>query len=72
MFKVKHLIYSLYDFFEEHPYEMPQEQIEMLYIYGTDEVVKDYIAGMTDRYAIKTFNRIFVPTGWRLSDALTQ
>lgn len=72
MFKVRHLIFSLYDYFEEHPYEMPPEQIEMLYIYGTDEVVKDYIAGMTDRYAIKTFNRIFVPTGWRLSDALKQ
>lgn len=71
MFKVKHLIFSLYDYFAEHPYEMPPEQIEMLYIYGTDEVVKDYIAGMTDRYAIKTFTRLFVPTGWRLSDALT-
>lgn len=70
MFKVKHLIFSLYDYFSEHPYEMPEEQIEMLYIYGTEEVVKDYIAGMTDRYAIKTFTKIFVPTGWRLSDSL--
>lgn len=70
MFKVKNLIFSLYDYFMERPYEMPEEQIEMLYIYGTGEVVKDYIAGMTDRYAIKTFTRIFVPTGWRLSDTL--
>ncbi len=70
MFKVKHLIFSLYDYFTEHPYEMPPEQIEMLYIYGTEEVVKDYIAGMTDRYAIKTFTKLFVPTGWRLSDTL--
>ena len=70
MFKVKQLIFSLYDYFLDHPYEMPEEQIEMLYIYGTEEVVKDYIAGMTDRYAIKTFTKIFVPTGWRLSDTL--
>lgn len=70
MYKVKHLIFSLYEYFTEHPYEMPAEQIEMLYIYGTEEVVKDYIAGMTDRYAIKVFNHIFVPTGWRLSDSL--
>jgi dGTPase len=70
MFKVRNLIFSLYDYFVEHPYEMPPEQMEMLYIYGTEEVVKDYIAGMTDRYAIKTFTKIFVPTGWRLSDAL--
>ena len=70
MYKIKNLIFSLYDYYTEHPYEMPPEQIEMLYIYGTEEVVKDYIAGMTDRYAIKTFTKLFVPTGWRLSDTL--
>ncbi|MDD7408373.1 MAG: deoxyguanosinetriphosphate triphosphohydrolase [Anaerovoracaceae bacterium] len=72
MFKVRHLIFSLYDFYLEHPYEMPEEHIAMLYLYGTDEVVKDYIAGMTDRYAIKMYNHLFVPSGWRLSDNIKQ
>lgn len=72
MFKVKHLINSLYDFYLEHPYEMPEEHIAMLYIYGTDEVVKDYIAGMTDRYAIKMYKHLFVPSGWRLSDNIVR
>ena len=64
--KIKNLIYSLYDYFIEHPGQMPQEHIEMLYIYGSEEVVKDYIAGMTDRYAISTYKRLFVPKGWKL------
>lgn len=64
--KVRNLIYSLYDYFIEHPGHMPKEHIEMLYIYGSEEVVKDYIAGMTDRYAIGTYKKLFVPKGWRL------
>jgi dGTPase len=64
--KIQNLIYSLYDYFMEHPGQMPQEHIEMLYLYGAEEVVKDYIAGMTDRYAISTYKSLFVPKGWKL------
>ena len=63
--KVKHLIFTLYDYFMEHPEKMPDEHIEMLYLYGPEEVVKDYIAGMTDRYAISVYKSLFVPTGWQ-------
>ena len=49
----------------EHPEKMPDEHIEMLYLYGPEEVVKDYIAGMTDRYAIKIYKSLFVPAGWQ-------
>ena len=63
--KVKHLIFTLYDYFMEHPEKMPDEHIEMLYLYGPEEVVKDYIAGMTDRYAISVYKSLFVPMGWQ-------
>lgn len=66
--KIRNLIFSLYDYFLEHPAEMPQEQVEMLYLYGSEEVVKDYIAGMTDRYAIKIYTELFVPGGWKLPE----
>jgi len=29
-----------------------------------DRVVCDYIAGMTDRYAVKKFHEIFIPESW--------
>ena len=31
-----------------------------------DRVVCDYISGMTDQYAIETFEEIFVPKAWRV------
>jgi dGTPase len=30
-------------------------------------LVCDYIAGMTDRYAIDLFTRLFVPVGWQVA-----
>jgi len=27
-------------------------------------VVCDYVAGMTDRYALRMFDKIFVPSSW--------
>ena len=66
LIKIETLINSLYDYFLEHPTEMPREHVERLYLFGHEEVVKDYIAGMTDRYAIKTYTSIFVPSGWKL------
>jgi dGTP triphosphohydrolase len=29
--------------------------------YGAEEMVKDHIAGMTDHYAVETYERIFIP-----------
>ena len=42
------------------------ESIEMLYM-GEDlaTVICDYIAGMTDNYAIETFKEIYVPSAWQ-------
>ena len=31
---------------------------------GTRIAVKDYVAGMTDRYAISLYSELFVPRGW--------
>ena len=30
-----------------------------------EQVVCDYIAGMTDRYALRIFCELFIPKGWR-------
>jgi dGTPase len=33
--------------------------------FGIDEVVKDHIAGMTDRYALSIYSELFIPKGWK-------
>ena len=32
---------------------------------GTEVAVKDLISGMTDRYALNLYDKLFVPQGWR-------
>ena len=66
MGKIDNTISSLFDYYLEKPEELPKELYEM--IDGEDakeELVKDYIAGMTDRYAVNLYNDLFVPKGWR-------
>ena len=66
--RIKTLIETLYQYYHERPQELPHENLDLLEQDGIDEVVKDYIAGMTDRYAIKLYTDLFVPTGWKLDD----
>ncbi|MDR2610619.1 MAG: deoxyguanosinetriphosphate triphosphohydrolase [Clostridiales Family XIII bacterium] len=63
--KIKFLISSLYDYYLENPDDLPAEYVAMIGEFGKEEMVKDQVAGMTDRYAIDTFERLFVPTGWK-------
>lgn len=62
--KAQNILQELYYYFLERPQEIPhynnnirnQEEIERL--------TCDYIAGMTDRFAINTYVNIFVPLSW--------
>lgn len=61
--KAEGVVRSLFDHYLTHVDEVPAE---CLRIAGGDEVraVVDYVAGMTDRYALRAFERIFVPQRW--------
>jgi dGTPase len=63
--KIRFLISSLYDHYLENPDDLPEEYQALIGEFGKAEMVKDQIAGMTDRYAIDTFEKLFVPTGWK-------
>ncbi|HWC32164.1 MAG TPA: deoxyguanosinetriphosphate triphosphohydrolase, partial [Actinomycetota bacterium] len=62
--KAVELIRSLFSYYLEHPDEIPAE-----YASAPGDIptrVADYIAGMTDRYALRTYERLFLPQGWLL------
>jgi deoxyguanosinetriphosphate triphosphohydrolase, putative len=63
--KAKYVITALYNHFFNNSNELPAEFKDRLMTDGVDRVVCDYIAGMTDVYAINLFNRLFVPLPWR-------
>ncbi|WP_027398345.1 deoxyguanosinetriphosphate triphosphohydrolase [Anaerovorax odorimutans] len=63
--KIRNMIYSLYEYYKKNPNKLPKESRKMIDEFGIEEVVKDQIAGMSDRYAIKIFTQLFVPKGWK-------
>jgi dGTPase len=67
LMEIRHIIGALYDHFLEHQEDIPPEYRGMIPEYGVEEMVKDHIAGMTDHYAVETYERIFIPkTGMAL------
>ena len=58
------MIQQLYHFFSTNPDELPNEYIEIAWRDGAQRAACDYIAGMTDSYALKVFSHYFVPSGW--------
>jgi len=65
--KIRHLVFSLYDYYLSNPLCLPEEQLELLEKDGIEELVKDHIASMTDRYAINVYTANFVPAGWKIT-----
>ncbi len=55
---------QLFDHFVEHPEEMPAFFYRNCEKDGIRRSVCDYISGMTDRYAINIFEKLFVPDMW--------
>ena len=62
--KVPDLISFLYEYFVKHPDAMPDENKRTANTDGVERAVCDYLAGMTDRYAIEQFKKLFVPNSW--------
>lgn len=58
------LIQKLYEFFSTHPDELPNEYITIAWKDGAERAAVDYIAGMTDGYALKVYSDYFIPSGW--------
>lgn len=59
--KVPFVISSLYNYFKTNPDKLPQYLRLIAKNDGIDRVVCDYIAGMTDQFAISLFKDLFLP-----------
>lgn len=62
--KVKFIITEMYKYFVKYPEMIPAENMRFEEEFGIKRVVCDYIAGMSDDFAIRIFNDIFVPKPW--------
>lgn len=64
--KAKYVIQKLYEYFLSHPEAMPRDYREREDRWGLSTVVVDYIAGLTDQYAIHLFEQLFIPSTWSI------
>lgn len=65
--KAKAMIKQLFYYYMEHIDLLPQKYLRMLENGEKQErVVSDYIAGMTDQYAITKFSEYFLPQAWQV------
>ena len=58
------LLRELFAYFLDHPDQLPPEYHRVPGDLPTR--VADFIAGMTDRYAVRTYEQLFLPQGWLL------
>ncbi|MCI8637769.1 MAG: deoxyguanosinetriphosphate triphosphohydrolase [Coprococcus sp.] len=64
--KAIHLVENLYYYYEDHLEILPGQYQKRLELGDLPEqVVCDYIAGMTDNYAVRKFEEIFMPEAWK-------
>lgn len=65
--KAQDLLRSLYGYYIMHDQELPHEYVEAVWIYNESwsRAVCDYIAGMTDNYAIDRYQELFIPRSWK-------
>ena len=64
--KAKDMLKRLYEYYYSHPECLPMDFQPQMSFDGLDRTVCDYIAGMTDKYAVDKFTELFIPTGWNV------
>ncbi|MCL2748166.1 MAG: deoxyguanosinetriphosphate triphosphohydrolase [Oscillospiraceae bacterium] len=62
--KAVDILQKLFVYYLSHPDKLPPDTRPIWESEGAERAVCDYIAGMTDRYAVNRFEEIFVPRGW--------
>ena len=66
--KAIHMITNLYEYYMKHIDALPKEYIQMMEEreIRKEQIICDYIAGMTDTYAVKKFQEYFIPESWKI------
>lgn len=64
--KAMDMIKRLYEYFTKHPDKLPKEYAGIREKEGDERAACDYIAGMTDHYAVKVYSNLFIPNSWSM------
>ena len=62
--KAQDMLRRLFEHYRQDPDQLPPDFQEIRVEEGVDRAVCDYIAGMTDPFAIEQFTKLFIPMSW--------
>lgn len=64
--KAEDMLKRLYEYYYSHPEALPADFHPQMTFDGMERTVCDYIAGMTDKYAVDKYSQLFIPSGWHV------
>ena len=64
--KARGMLKRMYEYYYNHPEALPDDFQPQLSFDGMERTVCDYIAGMTDNYAVDKYTELFIPSGWQV------
>ena len=64
--KAKDMLCRLFEYYMKNPEKLPPDFLPQLDFDGMERIVCDYIAGMTDRYAVYKYSELFIPATWQV------
>ena len=64
--KARDMLQRLYTYYHDHPEALPSDFQPQLSFDGMERTICDYIAGMTDKYAVDKYTELFIPMGWHV------
>ena len=64
--KAQQMLEFLFNYYLQDPDRLPADYQEIRAEEGAERAICDYIAGMTDPYAVEQFKKIYIPTGWKV------
>ncbi len=62
--KAVHVVQCLFRYFLEHVDSLPVEYLQRARAGTAERAICDYIAGMTDRFAVRIYQKYFLPLPW--------
>ena len=65
--KAERMLGAMYSYFYDNPDKLPEFYVKELAETDKDTVICDYLSGMSDGYAVKTFSGLFIPDKWELT-----
>jgi len=64
--KASKILRDLYEHYLGHVQDMGEEYARIAAAEGAPRAVGDFLAGMTDRFVVQTYERLFLPLPWHV------